>query len=143
MGDEDQYGKDGPSKPDGAANPYQSPVANESGSLRPEHGHVDYREPHRGTLVLLLGLGAMAGFVLSFVCWLPMTFATAPIGLAAWLMARHDIRKIDQGYMDERGRSQTVLGSVIGLTFGIFSLLVSIGILCFVALIIFGATSSL
>ncbi len=65
-------------------------------------------EPHRGTLILTLGIISVAAIG---IC--------APLGLpfaiAAWAMGTNDIRKMDANVMDPRGRSNTNAGRICGI----------------------------
>jgi len=78
-------------------------------------------EPHRGTLILVLGI---LGLV---VC--PLT------GPFAWMMGSEDIRKIDAGRMDPAGRDLTQAGRIIGI---IVSVLMIIGVAIFALAMIVG-----
>jgi hypothetical protein len=69
--------------------PYKSPMAG---------GNV---EPHRGTMILVLG-------ILSIVC-------CQPIGIAALLMANSDLKKMQAGQMDRSGESTTNVGKILGI----------------------------
>ncbi|MST00297.1 MAG: DUF4190 domain-containing protein [Pedosphaera sp.] len=71
-----------------------------------------YSQPHRGTLVLVLG-------ILGLVCC-PLT------GLAAWIMANGDLKQMDAGTMDASGRSNTNAGKICGI---IGTVLFALGIL--------------
>ena len=61
-------------------------------------GHV---EPHRGTLILVLGI---LGLV---VCGF--------LGIAAWLMGKRDLELMRQGKMDKEGEALTRVGYILGL----------------------------
>jgi len=58
-------------------------------------------EPHRGTLILVMGL---LGILVCFIC-----------GIFAWVWGNADIRKMNAGLMDPAGRSTTDAGRVIGI----------------------------
>jgi hypothetical protein len=60
-----------------------------------------YDEPHRGTLILVLGI---IGLV-----------ACPVIGVAAWIMGKGDLKKIDAGEMDREGRQLTQVGMILGI----------------------------
>jgi hypothetical protein len=59
-------------------------------------------EPHRGQLILVLGL---------------VSFVAAPLllGPVTWIMATGDLRKMAAGRMDRAGRDQTRIGRICGL----------------------------
>jgi hypothetical protein len=73
-------------------------------------------KPHRGTLILILGILSLV------VC--------APIGIAAWIMGNGDLKQMDAGAMDPSGRSLTSAGRICGL---IGTILLVIGIVIFIA----------
>lgn len=58
-------------------------------------------KPHRGTLILVLGILSL------IMC--------APLGIAAWLMGNGDLKQMDAGAMDAEGRSLTNAGRICGL----------------------------
>jgi hypothetical protein len=60
-----------------------------------------YRKPHRGSVILVLGI---LGLV---VCQL--------LGIAAWVMGNNDIQEMDQGLMDSSGRDLTNAGRICGM----------------------------
>ncbi len=72
-------------------NPYHSPQAKTA----------SYRQPHRGTLILVFGI---LGFL---VCIL--------LSPAAWIMGRHDLKQMDAGIMDPEGRTLTQVGMILGI----------------------------
>ena len=58
-------------------------------------------DPHRGTLVLVLGILGL------IVC--------PPVAIAAWIMGNRDLAAMDQGRMDASGRGTTNAGRIIGM----------------------------
>ena len=76
-------------------------------------------KPHRGTLVLVLGI---LGLV---VC--------GPLGIAAWIMGNGDLKEMDAGAMDPSGRSTTNAGRICGI---IATILLAITIV--VCILVFG-----
>jgi len=69
-------------------------------------------KPHRGVAVLVFGILGITVF--------------PAFGIAAWVMANHDLRDMDAGRMDVTGRGITVAGRVCGI--------ISVVILCLAAL---------
>src|SRR5262249_54215733 len=74
---------------------------------QPEPSHFEMRHyerravaPHRGLLILVLG-------ILGVVC--------CPLGPAAWIMASSDLREIRAGNMDPEGEGLTQAGRVVGI----------------------------
>ncbi|HEV3143180.1 MAG TPA: hypothetical protein VGZ47_04775, partial [Gemmataceae bacterium] len=65
-------------------------------------------EPHRGTLILILGIAGLAGFVVIGV------LSIVP-GILAWIWGNQDLKKMDAGTMDPEGRSNTSLGKILGM----------------------------
>jgi hypothetical protein len=68
-------------------------------------------QPHRGTLILVLGILSLV------VC--------GPIGIAAWVMGNTDLKAIDSGSMDPAGRGSTNAGRICGM---IGTILTAIGL---------------
>jgi hypothetical protein len=58
-------------------------------------------KPHRGTLILVLGILGL------IVC--------GPLGIAAWLMGSADLKEMDAGTMDPAGRGNTNAGKICGI----------------------------
>jgi len=58
-------------------------------------------KPHRGTLVLVLGI---LGLVCCFIC-----------GIIAWVMGNSDLKEMDAGEMDPEGRGITQAGKICGI----------------------------
>jgi hypothetical protein len=78
--------------------------------------------PHRGGLILALGLVAIVGGLLML-----FPFAIGPI---AWLLGSLDLRAMNDGRMDPEGRSMTQAGQVLGLVSTVFLVLGVLGIGC-------------
>jgi len=76
----------------------------------PETSYVrNYVQPHRGGLILTLGI---LGLV---VC--------GPLGIFAWIMGANDLAKMRRGYMDRSGYGSTQAGYILGIISTIFTLL--------------------
>ncbi len=58
-------------------------------------------KPHRGTLILVLGILSLV------VC--------PPIGIVAWVMGSADLKEMDAGTMDPSGRGTTQAGKICGM----------------------------
>lgn len=58
-------------------------------------------QPHRGTLVLVFGILSLV------IC--------APLGIAAWIMGRSDLKKMDAGLVDPQGRGLSMAGMICGI----------------------------
>lgn len=58
-------------------------------------------KPHRGTLILVLGILSLV------IC--------QPIGIFTWIMGNSDLKEMDAGTMDPTGRSLTNAGRIIGI----------------------------
>ena len=59
-------------------------------------------QPHRGILVLILGILSLVG----------CSFFT---GIPAWIMGKGDLRQIDAGQMQPDGRTLTQIGMILGI----------------------------
>ncbi|MBY0310949.1 MAG: DUF4190 domain-containing protein [Phycisphaerales bacterium] len=60
-----------------------------------------YMQPHRATMVFVLGL---LGLLICFIC-----------GIVAWVMGSKDLKEIDAGRMDPSGRGLTQAGWILGI----------------------------
>jgi len=75
------------------------------------------KEPHRGQMILILGIVAIAFVHL--------------VGPFVWWMGSVDLRKMRAGTMDRRGESETRIGYVLGI---IATVLMAIGLLFLILL---------
>ncbi|MCW5551728.1 MAG: DUF4190 domain-containing protein [Verrucomicrobiae bacterium] len=58
-------------------------------------------KPHRGTLILVLGILSLV------ICGF--------LGIPAWIMGKNDLLEMDAGQMDPAGRSLTNAGRICGI----------------------------
>ena len=78
-------------------------------------------QPHRGVLILVLGI---------------LGLVTCPIiGIFAWVMGNADLQKIQAGEMDPEGRSLTQAGKICGM---IASILMIIGVAFWLLMLVLG-----
>ena len=85
-------------------------------------------KPHRGTLILVLG-------ILSIVlCQI--------LGIPAWVMGNGDLKQMDAGTMDPSGRSITNAGRICGIVATILLILGVVAGFAFFLLAVLGATAS-
>ena len=68
-------------------------------------------KPHRGTLILVLGI---LGIILC-----------PPIAIAAWIMGKGELKQKEAGTMDPEGRGNTNVGRILGI---IGTILIIVGI---------------
>jgi len=80
------------------------------------------RRPHRGGLILFLGImGALCG-ALGLCCGVPAVGGLA-FGIPAWVMAANDLHKMRTGMMDMRGMANTQSGQSYAVVGVLLSLL--------------------
>lgn len=79
------------------------------------------QKPHRGTLVLVLGI---LGIVLCGIC-----------GIVAWVMGRSDLKEMDAGLMDPSGRGVTNAGKICGI---VGTILMGLGLLWVLFVMVLG-----
>lgn len=85
-------------------------------------------KPHRGVLVLVLGILSLV------IC--------QPIGVAAWIMGSGDLKQMDAGQMDPAGRGLTAAGKICGIVAVVlFGISIVVGVLL-LALGIFSAAAT-
>ena len=82
-------------------------------------------QPHRGTLILVLGILSLV------IC--------QPLGFIAWFMGNSDLKAMNEGRMDPAGRDTTVGGKICGI---IGSILFILGILVVIVMIIVGGSAA-
>jgi hypothetical protein len=104
---------------------------------RPGRGQRFRGEPHRGPLVLVLGIISVVFGVMSPLgaCCGPLLVASLVglgLGIPAWILGRRDLRKMDAGEMDPQGRGQTNSGMICGI---IGTLAGALGVLVLLAVI--------
>lgn len=78
-------------------------------------------QPHRGTLVLVLGILSL------IVC--------QPLGIAAWVMGNGDLAAMNAGTMDPTGRSTTEAGRILGI---IATVLMALGVVVILGMLLLG-----
>src|SRR5262249_37330336 len=76
-----------------------------NGNFRPGGYRRDW-EPHRGTLVLVLGILSIALF------FFPLALL---LGISAWIMGQSDLRKMRLNQMDPVGKGSTEAGWICGI----------------------------
>jgi hypothetical protein len=97
---------------------------------RVHQGRLD-AEPHRGTLILTLGIISVAS-VGAIVCWGLGSLVGLPLGIAAWVMGHKDLKKIRANQMDREGEGSTTAGRILGIIGTILGGLGLVGMLtCF------------
>jgi hypothetical protein len=97
-------------------------------------------EPHRGGLILAMGIICIVTTTFGACCYGLPTLLGAGLGIAAWIMARGDLRKMAMGSMDSDGEGQTKAGmicSIVGCVLGVL-----IVICCFLYIAVMIALTS-
>jgi hypothetical protein len=84
--------------------------------------------PHRGQLIMILGIASLVGFVIGLPLWI--------VGPFAWIMGNNDLKEMDAGNMDPEGRGQTQMGKMMGMIATILAVLGMI-IGCIVVILFF------
>lgn len=79
-------------------------------------------KPHRGVLILVLGILSLVGCGIF-------------TGIPAWIMGTGDLKQIDAGTMDATGRGMTNAGRILGM---ISVILMVVGIVVVVLLMMLG-----
>lgn len=83
--------------------------------------------PHRGVLILVLGILGLVICVIS--------------GIIAWVLANGDLRAMDSGQMDPTGRSMTQAGKIIGIVSVVLNL-IAVGIWVLIVILGLGAAAA-
>jgi hypothetical protein len=92
-------------------------------------------EPHRGTLILVLGIVSIVASALGG-CMVGLGgLIGLPLGIAAWVMGRRDLIKMRESSMDDGGKELTKAGWVCGIIGTIMGSVCSLGFLVYVGFI--------
>ena len=86
-------------------------------------------KPHRGTLVLVLG-------ILSFVGCSLLT------SIPAWIIGAIDLKEMDKGVMDPSGRDITKVGMILGIVNVVMAILAIIFFIAIFGLSVFAGVLS-
>ena len=93
-------------------------------------------EPHRGALVLTLGIISLVCAPL-FICCGLISIVSLATGLPAWILGHKDLRKMREYSMDPAGSAMTQSGRICGMIGTILAclvLLLQIGMIAFMLL---------
>src|SRR5262249_12035578 len=89
---------------------------------RPRRSRRDDYASHRGTLVMILGIGSLLSAFVSFIAYLLIFFAGIPVtvnglvnGILAWGVGGKDLKRINAGRMDPDGKGTTQGGWICGI----------------------------
>jgi predicted Zn finger-like uncharacterized protein len=93
-------------------------------------------EPHRGTLILVLGI---LSIVLGTTWFLSLV--SFPMGIAAWMMGQGDLRKMRMGNMDPQGEGMTQAGWICGIIGTVISGLFGLCCLGYIGFIVFAVAA--
>lgn len=90
-------------------------------------------EPHRGALILVLGILSVCAAVVGVCCFgIILGPAALALGISAWVMGQGDRNKMAAGTIDPAGRGNTTAGwicGIIGTILGVLALLLNIAML--------------
>jgi predicted Zn finger-like uncharacterized protein len=106
--------------------------------FRPYRGVRRDSEPHRGNLILILGI---VSIVVPAVMW-PLSFISLGLGIAAWVMGRRDMKKMRANLMDPQGFGTTQAGFICGIVGTCLSSICGIGCLAYLGFVGFIVTSA-
>jgi predicted Zn finger-like uncharacterized protein len=71
--------------------------------------------PHRGGLILGLGIGSIVTSSLGVCCCALLALIGIPLGATSWIMGMGDLAKMKAGTMDSDGRGNTQAGYICGI----------------------------
>ncbi|HLJ93403.1 MAG TPA: hypothetical protein VKU02_09465 [Gemmataceae bacterium] len=98
-------------------------------------------EPHRGTLILVLGVSSI---VVSTIggCFMGLGgLIGLPLGIIAWVLGRRDLIKMHEHMMDQDGRELTKAGWICGVIGTVLGSICSVGFLIYVGFVFTMITS--
>lgn len=103
-----------------------------------DRGYRPYRdvrrdsEPHRGTLILVLGIVSIVSSSLSVCSYGLLGIIGLVMGICVWVMGQKDLKKMRSNQMDPQGQGSTQAGWICGIIGTVFG---ALGFLFFVAAI--------
>jgi predicted RNA-binding Zn-ribbon protein involved in translation (DUF1610 family) len=106
-----------------------------------DHREIGFRrdaEPHRGTLILAMGIISIVAAPMAVCCSTLGVIVVVPglaLGIAAWRMGHTDLEKMRTGVMDPRGTSTVRAGRNCGITGTILCALAMLAVIAMVAFI--------
>jgi hypothetical protein len=93
--------------------------------------------PHRGSVLVLLGSGALVCGMLAVCLIVPGLFGL-PFGLVIYVLSQRDLERMKAGTMDPDGRTLTIQGGELAVGGALLSLLGLIELTLGIALLVFG-----
>jgi hypothetical protein len=78
-------------------------------------------KPHRGTLILVLGILGL------LLC--------QPLGIVAWILGNGDLKEMAAGAMDPAGKDLTNIGRILGI---VAAILMVLGIIFAIGMVVLG-----
>jgi hypothetical protein len=104
-------GKPNPGDPS-KENPYASPRQTAAPHVEL---HDQWSTPHRGGLILGLGISGVVLGVLGLMCCALLPVIGLGLSIPAWVMGRRDLQAIVAGTMDPTGQGPTRSGMILGI----------------------------
>lgn len=83
------------------AAPVEDDEPEERDERRPRRRRREYLQPHRGVLILILGILGLVVF--------------QPLGIVAWILGNTDLKEMRAGRMDPEGEGMTNAGRICGI----------------------------
>jgi predicted Zn finger-like uncharacterized protein len=102
-------------------------------------------EPHRGPLVLTLGIISIVDGAISLIGCPYLSVFGLGLGIPTWVMGQRDLNKMRSGLKDPRGQPQTQAGwicAIVGTVLSILAFVVAIFLTVIYGFLIFGAMSA-
>lgn len=93
-------------------NPYASPRETAAPGVEI---HDRWSTPHRGGLILGLGISGVVLSVVGLMCCALLPLIGLGLSIPAWVMGRRDLQAIAAGTMDPTGHGNTRIGMVLGI----------------------------
>jgi hypothetical protein len=93
--------------------------------------------PHRGNVILVLGIVGLVVCLLGLFCCGVFGIAGCICGIIAWVMANKDQKEMAAGTMDPTGRETTQAGKICGIISVILGIVIFIISLLILVLVVF------
>jgi hypothetical protein len=109
--------------------------------------HNEWSLPHRGGLILGLGISGVVFSLTGFFCCALLPVVSLGLSLPAWIMGRRDLQAIEARTMDPTGHGSTRAGMILGIIGTILGGLATLAVIAMFALylgmFLYGLNSSL
>ncbi len=94
-------------------------------------------KPHRGQLILTLGIISLSLSLLGSLCCAAFPIVGLVMGIVVWVLSVTELKEMERGIMDPAGKGSTKAGMICGIVSCALSLLIilAVGVVFLIALL--------